>query len=88
MNIFEEAMKLRNERYSRGKLLSITSDGITRFRLPCTQEENRMRVACRHLAVALARLSGSALQQRWNQFEKKIWPKWSAGIGRPSELWT
>lgn len=33
MNIVEEAMKLRNERYDRDKLLSITSDVITRFHL-------------------------------------------------------
>ncbi len=88
MNIFEEAMKLRNERYNRDKLLSITSDVITRFRLPCTQDKNRMRGACRHLADALDRCGGSTLQQRWNHFEKKIWPKWNAGIGRPCSLWT
>ena len=81
-------MKKRNERYNRDRLISITSDLVTQFRLPSTQEENRMRVACRHLADALDRLSGPTLQQRWNQFEKKIWPKWAAGIGRPSELWT
>ena len=47
-----------------------------------------MRASCRHLADALDRCSGPTLQQRWNHFEKKIWPKWSAGIGRPSQLWT
>ena len=57
MNIFEEAMRLRNERHNRDKLLSITSDLVTRFRLPSTQEKNRMRVACRHLANALDRSS-------------------------------
>jgi integrase len=88
MNIFEEATKLGNQRYNREKLLAITSELIARFRLPCIQDKNRMRVACRHLADALDRSSGSTLQQRWNQFEKKTWPKWSAGIGRPSELWT
>jgi hypothetical protein len=88
MNIFEEATKLGNQRYHREKLLAITSELIARFRLPCIQDKNRMRVACRHLADALDRSSGSTLQQRWNQFEKKTWPKWAAGIGRPSELWT
>jgi hypothetical protein len=86
MNIFEEATKLGNQRYHREKLLAITSELIARFRLPCIQDKNRMRVACRHLADALDRSSGSTLQQRWNQFEKKTWPKWAAGIGRPSEL--
>src|SRR5258708_6513574 len=88
MNIFEEATKLGTLRYHREKLLAITSELIARFRLPCIQDKNRMRVACRHLADALDRLNGSTLQQRWNQFEKKIWPKWAAGVGRPSELWT
>ena len=88
MNIFEEATKLGNERYNRDKLLSMTRDLITRFRLPCAQDKRRMRGACRHLADALDRCSGSTLQQRWNHFEKKIWPKWNAGIGRPCSLWT
>jgi len=47
-----------------------------------------MRGACRHLADALDRSSGSTLQQRWNDFEKKIWTRWNAGIGRPCSLWT
>jgi hypothetical protein len=79
MNIFEEAMKLGTERYDRERLLSITSDLIARFRLPNGQDMTKMRGACRHLADALDRCSGSTLQQRWNHFEKKIWPKWSAG---------
>jgi len=39
MNIFEEAMKLRNERYNRDELLSITGDVITQFHVPCIQHE-------------------------------------------------
>ena len=64
MNIFEEAMKLGNERYNRDKLLSSTSDLVARFRLPCDQDKRRMRGACKHLADALDRCSGSTLQQR------------------------
>jgi hypothetical protein len=88
MNIFEEAMKLGAERYDREKLLSITSDLIARFRLPNRQDKTKMRASCRHLADALDRCSGSTLQQRWYHFEKKIWTKWSVGVGRPSQLWT
>jgi hypothetical protein len=73
-----------HERYNRDKLLSITSDVIIRFRLPCAQDKNRMRGACRHLADALDRCGGSTLQQRWNHFEKKIWPKWT--LQRAEEL--
>jgi hypothetical protein len=38
MNIFEEAMKLRNGRYNRDKLLSTAKDVITRFGLPCVPD--------------------------------------------------
>jgi hypothetical protein len=88
MDIFEEATKLRNERYDRDKLLSITSELVARFRLPNVQDKTKMRGACRHLADALDRCSGSTLQHRWNHLEKTIWPKWNAGIDRPCSLWT
>ena len=87
MNIFEEATKLGNERYNRDKLLSTTSNLVARFRLSA-EDKSKMQGACRRLADALDRLSGLTLQQRWNHFEKKIWPKWSAGVDRPCELWT
>lgn len=87
MNIFEEANKLANQRYNRDKLLATTGNLITRFRFSA-QDKPRLQLACQRLADALDRVSGSTLQQRWNHFEKKIWPKWSAGVGRPSELWT
>ena len=88
MNIFEEATKLGDQRYNREKLLAITSELIARFRLPCVQDKTKMRGACRHLADALDRSSGSTLQRRWNDFEKKIWTRWNAGIDRPCSLWT
>ena len=48
-----------------------------------------MRAVCRYLADALDRCSGSTLQQRWNDFEKKYWPKWKAGVDRRGrEYWT
>lgn len=87
MSIFEEATKLRNERYNRDKLLSTTGDLIARFRFS-VEDRAKMQGACRHLADALDRSSGTTLQQRWNHFEKKIWPKWNAGVGRPCSLWT
>jgi integrase len=87
MNIFEEATKLANRRYNRAKLLSTTGELIARFRLP-HEDRSKMQGACRHLAHALDRSGGSTLQQRWNDFEKKIWTKWKAGIGQPCTLWT
>ena len=48
-----------------------------------------MRAVCRYLADALDRCSGSTLQQRWNDFEKRFWPKWKAGVDRRGrEYWT
>jgi integrase len=87
MNIFEEAKKLGNERYNRGKLLSTTGEVIALLRL-VHEDKSKMQGACRHLADALDRCSGSTLQRRWNHFERMIWPKWNAGIGRPCTLWT
>jgi hypothetical protein len=37
-------------------------------------ERSKMRTVCRNLADALDRCSGSTLQQRWNDFEKRFWP--------------
>jgi hypothetical protein len=87
MNIFEEAKKSANQRYDRAKLLAITAALITRFRL-LHGDKSKMQGACRHLADALDRLSGSTLQERWNAFEKRIWTKWKTGSDRPSTLWT
>jgi len=48
-----------------------------------------MRAVCRHLADALDRCSGSTLQQRWNDFEKRFWPKWKSGVDRRDRTyWT
>jgi hypothetical protein len=50
--------------------------------MPNSFERSKMRAVCRHLADALNCCSGSVLQQRWNDFEKRFWPKWKAGINR------
>src|SRR5579863_1446431 len=88
MNVFLEATKLGNERYDRDRLLSIACEAISHFRLPVIQDESKMRGACRHTADALDRCRGLSLQQRWNDFEKTIWPRWKAGRDRPCSLWT
>jgi hypothetical protein len=88
VNIFEEATKLGDQRYDREKLLSITSKLVARVRLPNVQDKTKMRGACQHLADALDCSSGTTLQQRLNHFERKIWLKCNAGIGRPCSLWT
>jgi integrase len=88
MNVFLEATKLGNERYDRDRLLSIACEAISYFRLPVIQDESKMRGACRHTADALDHCRGLSLQQRWNDFEKTIWPRWKAGLDRPCSLWT
>ncbi len=48
-----------------------------------------MRAVCGYLADALDRCNGSTLQQRWNDFEKRFWPKWKSGVDRRgSTYWT
>jgi hypothetical protein len=50
--------------------------------MPNSFERSKMRAVCRYLADALDRCRGSALQQRWNDFEKRFWPKWKSGVDR------
>jgi hypothetical protein len=57
--------------------------------MPNSFERSKMRAVCRYLADALDRCSGSTLQQRWSDFEKRFWPKWKAGVDRRGrEYWT
>jgi integrase len=57
--------------------------------MPNSFERSKMRAVCRYLADALDRCSGSTLQQRWNDCEKRFWPKWKAGVDRRGrEYWT
>src|SRR6266700_1039376 len=89
MTAFQKAEALAGQRYDRDKLLSLVQEVTTHFRMPNSFERSKMRVVCRHLADALDRCSGSTLQQRWNDFEKGVWPKWKAGINRPGgTYWT
>jgi hypothetical protein len=69
--------------------LVVVDEVTTHFRMPNSFERSKMRAVCRHLADALDRCSGSTLQQRWNDFEKRFWPKWKAGVDRRGrEYWT
>ena len=74
--------------YQRDKLLSTANELINYFRLPTSQDRYKLRGATRHLAGALDGCSGLTLQQRWNDFERKVWPQWKTGIDRPIALWT
>jgi integrase len=87
MNLFLEATKLGAQRYNRDRLLSTVNELIRHFRLPVFGDHSNLRGACRHLADALDGCRGSTLQERWNDFENKVWPQWKAGIGRPNTLW-
>jgi hypothetical protein len=82
MNAFQKAEALAGHRYDRDNLLALVHEVTTHFRMPNSFERSKMRAVCRYLADALDRCSGSTLQQRWNDFEKRFWPKWKAGINR------
>ena len=89
MTAFQKAEALAGQRYDRDKLLSLVHEVTTHFRMPNSFERSKMRAVCRYLADALDRCSGSTLQQRWNDFEKRYWPKWKAGVDRRgSTYWT
>ena len=89
MTAFQKAEAPAGQRYDRDKLLSLVHEVTTHFRMPNSFERSKMRAACRYLADALDRCSGSTLQQRWNDFEKKFWSHWKAGINRPGgTYWT
>src|SRR5216684_1935833 len=89
MSAFQKAEALTTQHYDRDKLLAVVDEVTTHFRTPNSFERSKMRAVCRHLADALDRCSGSTLQQRWNDFEKRFWPKWKAGIDRPGgTYWT
>jgi hypothetical protein len=83
MTAFQKAEALAVARYDRNKLLSLVHQVTTHFRMPNSFERSKMQAVCRYLADALNRCSRSTLQQRWNGFEKRFWPKWKAGINRP-----
>ncbi len=89
MTAFQKAEALATQRYDRGKLLALVDEVTTHFRMPNSFERSKMRAVCRYLADALDRCSGSTLQQRWNDFEKKFWPKWKSGVDRHGrDYWT
>jgi hypothetical protein len=89
MTAFQKAEALAGQRYDRDKLLAVVDEVTTHFRMPNSFERSKMRAVCRYLADALDRCSGSTLQQRWNDFEKRFWPKWKAGVDRRGrEYWT
>jgi len=89
MTAFQKAEAMATQRYDRDKLLALVDEVTTHFRMPNSCERSKMRTVCRYLADALDRCSGSTLQQRWNDFEKRFWLKWKAGVEcRGREYWT
>lgn len=78
---------LADQLYDRAALLLRSDEVVASLRLS-HGDKSRMRGACRHLADALDRRPGITLQQRWQDFEKTIWPTWASGAGRPCTLWT
>src|SRR6266516_182799 len=89
MTAFRKAEALAGQRYDQDKRLSLVREVTTHFRMTNSFERSKMRAVCRYLADALDRCTGSTLQQRWTDFEKRFWPKWKAGVDRRGrEYWT
>jgi hypothetical protein len=89
MTAFQKAEEWAMQRYHRDKLLALVDEVTTHFRMPNSFERSKMRAVCRYLADALDRCRGSTLQQRWNDFENRFWPKWKADVDRRGrEYWT
>ena len=89
MTTFQKAEALAGQRSDRDKLLVVVDEVTTHFRMPNSFERSKMRAVCRYLADALDRCRGSTLQRRWNDFEKRFWPKWKSGVDRHGrEYWT
>ena len=89
MTAFHKAEALAGRHYDRDKMLAVVDEVTMHFRMSNSFERSKMRAVCRYLADALDRCSGSTLQQRWNDFEKRFWPKWKAGVDRRGrEYWT
>ncbi len=89
MTVFQKAESLATQHYDRDRLLGLVDEVTTHFHMPNSFERSKMRAVCRYLADALDRCSGSTLQQRWNDFEKRFWPNWKAGVDRRGrEYWT
>jgi integrase len=89
MTAFQKAEALAGQRYDRDKMLAVVDEVTTHFRMPNSFERSKMRAVCRYLADALDCCDGSTLQQHWNDFEKRFWPKWKAGVDRRGRAyWT
>jgi len=87
MSIFVEATTVGGQRYNRNKMLSMACELVSRFRFSAEDKQKALS-ACEHLADALDHCRGLTLQQRWSDFETKIWPRWKDGFERPCSLWT
>ena len=72
MTTFQKAEALATQRYDRDRLLALVDEVTTHFRMPNSFERSKMRAVCRYLTDALDRCSGTTLQQRWNDFEKRF----------------
>jgi hypothetical protein len=71
----------------------VLAAGVDRFvsGLPNHQDrQSRLRSAARSTIAILDELGGESLQDRWETLERDWWPRWDAGVDRPTpaERWT
>jgi hypothetical protein len=88
MTTFQKAEALAGQRSDRDKLLVVVDEVTTHFRMPEQLREIEDAGSLSILADALDRCRGSILQRRWNDLEKRFWPKWKSGVDRHGrEYW-
>jgi hypothetical protein len=74
----EKAEALAGQRCDRDRLLVVVHEVTTYFRRTVSRDRR-----CAQSWI-LGRCSRSLQRiNRWNDFEKRFWPKWKAGINRP-----
>lgn len=70
-----------DDRFESGELLARLEAAVAGWQFS-HDEHRRMGRACRQLVAVLDGCEGATVQQRWEDFEQRIWPDWVAGTGR------
>jgi len=74
--------------YDRGRLVAQLSLAIATFRFT-PADRRRLLQASHELVAVLDQCPGQTLQERWLDFERRVWPVWVAGLNRSSlSRWT
>jgi integrase len=83
------ARALAREDFDADKVAALLAAEVSRWRLRPADVSSMCR-AIGLLATRLGDLPGTRLVDRWDAFEQRVWPQWTAGRDRPplGQLWT